>query len=254
MAGEYSDITVEISGETAVITLDRPELLNALSSRTYRELADAMADLSLCAEVGAIIITGAGRAFSSGGDLKEVGAFADDDAGRRRMARDMVDASHACFAALEGSDQIVVCAVNGLAYAGGLILALCSDIVLAAESAVFQVPEASVGLSDPFLPVRLPQYVGLALAKDIIFSGRKLSAREALSIGLIARVVGDEELMARATEVALGCAQASTTTRRSYKWLLSRQVPGFDRRAHMDSLLSEAAAHGMREFAGRSRR
>jgi enoyl-CoA hydratase/carnithine racemase len=177
-------VKVERRGRAALLTLDRPERMNALSRDTLLALGRLGRELAADPEVRAIVLTGAGdKAFCAGADLKERQGFSDDD------VRAQVGLYRTELAALDRSPKPVVAALNGVAFGGGLELALVCDLRVA-------VPEAKVGLPETTLGIipgaggtqRLPRIVGEARAKEMILLGRRLTAQEALAWGLVNRV------------------------------------------------------------------
>jgi methylglutaconyl-CoA hydratase len=177
-------VKVERRGRAAILTLDRPERRNALSRDTLLALGRLGRELAADPEVRAIVLTGAGdKAFCAGADLKERQGFSDDD------VRAQVGLYRTELAALDRSPKPVVAALNGVAFGGGLELALVCDLRVA-------VPEAKVGLPETTLGIipgaggtqRLPRIIGEARAKEMILLGRPLSAQEALAWGLVNRV------------------------------------------------------------------
>jgi methylglutaconyl-CoA hydratase len=184
MSGEASPIRVERRGTVALWTIDRPDRMNALSRGTllaFGKLArEAVGDKA----VRAIVITGAGeKAFCAGADLKERQGMTEND------VRLQVELYRSELGPLDRSPKPVVAAVNGVAYGGGLELALVADLRVAAEHALLALPETTLGI----IPgaggtQRLPRLVGEARAKEMILLGRRLTATEALAWGLVNRV------------------------------------------------------------------
>lgn len=181
----YEDITVEREGAVGIVTLDRPEVLNALSPRLLTELVDALEDFDRDPEVRCIALLGSDRAFAAGADI---GTMA--DASPIDMLRDNT------FARIERIRELatpVVAGVSGFALGGGCELAMACDLIVASEGAQFGQPEINLGI----IPgaggtQRLPRAVGKALAMDMVLTGRALSAAEARDAGLVARVVAAE--------------------------------------------------------------
>ena len=180
-----------VADDIAIITLNRPENLNAVIPRLVDELCDAL-DAAIAAGVGAAILAGEGRSFCAGHDLKyERGA----DESESRTQDIMRIVRKAPFP--------VIAAVQGYAVGAGCEFALCSDLVIAAESAQFGFPEVSVGLAiTGGISQVLPLAVGLARAKELVLSGEFFSAQQALQMGLINRIVADQELSDSAMEWA----------------------------------------------------
>ncbi len=180
-----------------LLTVDRQEKLNALNPQVTEEIGQALLDVEQDAP-RAIIVTGAGdRAFVAGADISEMSRMEPLEAKR------FTEIGHAAMALLDKSPIPTIAAVNGFALGGGCELALACDIRIAAENALFGFPEVGLGI----LPgmggtQRLPRLVGPALAKELIFSGRRIDAAEAKDIGLVNRVVAEGEALNAARELA----------------------------------------------------
>jgi methylglutaconyl-CoA hydratase len=199
-------VRYQVAGQVATITLDRPEKLNAMDRQMFAELEAAAAMAGGDPAVRAVVVTGAGRAFSSGLDVAEFAAMGDPAAAERVVA----DVQRA-ISAFELLPKPVVAAVNGLAFGGGLQLAIACDLRLAAERAEF----ASMEMRWAIVPdlggtERLPRLVGLGRAKELIFTGRQVGAEEAQRIGLVNRVVPERDLAIEAAELAGGLAAGPT--------------------------------------------
>jgi enoyl-CoA hydratase/carnithine racemase len=177
-------VKLERRGRAAIVTLDRPDRMNALSRETLLELGRLGRELATDSEVRAIVLTGAGdKAFCAGADLKERQGFSDDD------VRAQVGLYRSELTSLDRSPKPVVAALNGVAFGGGLELALVCDLRVAAPEAKLALPETTLGI----IPgaggtQRLPRIVGEARAKEMILLGRRLTAQEALAWGLVNRV------------------------------------------------------------------
>jgi enoyl-CoA hydratase/carnithine racemase len=199
-------VRYEVAGQVATVTLDRPEKLNAMDRQMFGELEAAAASAAGDPTVRAVVVTGAGRAFSSGLDVAEFAAMSDPAAAERVVA----DLQRA-ISAVELLPKPVVAAVNGLAFGGGLQLAIACDLRLASDRAEF----ASMEMRWAIVPdmggtERLPRLVGLGRAKELIFTGRPVGADEALRIGLVNRVVPAHDLATEAAELAGGLAAGPT--------------------------------------------
>jgi len=175
-------------GKIVEITLNRPDVLNALNLELYTELGDALVAASDDADIQVIVITGAGRAFSSGGDLKQ------GDLVNRDYPRRLAVASHRMFKQILASDKTVVAKVNGIAQAGGLLIVAASDLAIASERATFKCPEALVGIWEPYSPVLLTPQIGLKRTKNLLLACETVDAAEAERIGLINRAVPHDQL------------------------------------------------------------
>lgn len=220
---EAPGIRVEREGGLALVTLDRADKLNPLDWGTVRELRDAVAALEREADVAVVVITGAGRAFSAGGDLAGYLRLYRSPADFRAFLQDF----HDLLAAIEASAKIYVAAVNGFCVAGGLELILACDLVLAAESA--QIGDGHLNFGQ--LPgaggsQRLPRAIGVLRAKHLMLSGALLPAREAERIGLVGEVVPDGRLVERARELAAGLLEKSRSGVRGMKHLVNAGMQG----------------------------
>jgi enoyl-CoA hydratase len=186
-------------GGIATVTLNRPTKLNALNRELRTAFCHTMQALRDDQSVGVVIITGAGRGFCAGLDLKELGAESTRESGA--VVRDTTNVSFVTV--IEDMAVPVIAAVNGFAITGGFELALACDIMLAAESAQFADTHARVGvMPGGGMSARLPRAVGLRKAKELSLTGNYLSAREAERLGLVNRVVRDDRLLAEARELA----------------------------------------------------
>jgi 2-(1,2-epoxy-1,2-dihydrophenyl)acetyl-CoA isomerase len=189
-----SELLVERRGAVVMLTLNRPERLNALTGALADEIGRTLRELEADPDVRAVVLTGAGRGFSSGADLKS------DSIGAERLLREHYNPLIRTIIELE---LPVVAAVNGVAAGAGASLAFACDLRLAAESARFQLSFVKVGLiPDAGATWMLPRLVGAARAAELALLARDLSAAEALDWGLVARVVGDGEAATAACELA----------------------------------------------------
>ncbi len=182
----------------ATVTMNRPEALNAFTSEQLAAMLETIRSLRGDRSVRCVILTGAGaRAFAAGADIKEmVDKTGDQGAAFGRLG-------HAVAGALEGLPQPTIAAVNGFALGGGTEVALACDIRLASENAVFAQPEVTLGILPGWgATQRLTRLVGPGLAAEIILSGRRVNADEALRIGLVNAVYPSDRLMAEALKLA----------------------------------------------------
>ena len=188
----------------AVITLNRPEKLNAITGELLDALYAALKEGEEDREVRALLLTGAGRAFSAGQDLTEFGDRKPDYEAHLRRYNRVVEA-------LSGLEKPLVVAVNGVAAGAGMSLALWGDLRLAAVGASFTTAFVRIGLvPDSGLSFLLPRLVGLAKAQELLLLSPRLSAEEALALGLVHRVVPAEKLMEEALSLAKELAQGPT--------------------------------------------
>ena len=190
-------IRLEKQGHAAVMTVSRPEALNALNSATLDELAAAAAKVAADEDIRVLVVTGEGKAFVAGADIGEMKSLNADE-GRAFGLK-----GQAALTAIEELPIPVIAAVNGFALGGGCELSLCADIRIASEKAKFGQPEVGLGITPGFGGTqRLPRVIGLSKAMELILTGRMIKADEALSIGLVDKVVPPEALMDEALALA----------------------------------------------------
>lgn len=189
----------------ALVTLDRPDRLNAMNHELVTDLHEALQSLATDAQCRAVILTGAGRGFCSGLDLKGAGpAPGTEGLGRAQAGMKAQQHIARLIPQMRSLPQPIIAAVNGPAAGGGLALALASDIRIAAESARFNVAFVRIGLSgcDVGVSWLLPRIVGATRAFEMMLTGRIIDAREAEQIGLVISVVPDDEVVEAAMNVA----------------------------------------------------
>ncbi len=191
------------SGQTRILTLNRPEVMNSFNFALLRELAEKVELFQWDPEVRVIIITGAEKAFCAGADLKERATMPED------QVRKFIFTLRSLFTFIELMNKPVIAAVNGIALGGGTELALACDIRIASES-------ATMGLTETRLAIipggggtqRLPRIVGKGKAKELIFTGRRVDAKEALEIGLVNKVAPAGKLIDECLEMAAMICEA----------------------------------------------
>src|SRR5215203_745697 len=194
----FEQIIVTVEAGIAEVTLNRPDRYNALGSRMVGELGEALEEIEGSEEVRAMILTGAGdRAFCSGVDLKE---RAEMDADGRWSHNRALGAFAGRLARLQVP---TIAALNGLAFGGGLEIALACDFRIAAEGARFAIPEVGIGIMPGAGGTqRLPRLIGPTKAKELILTGRRVDARAALEMGLVSQVVPSDSLMEESATLA----------------------------------------------------
>ncbi len=193
----YRNIRVTVQENIALITISRPDVLNALNSETVTELLKAVQELEHDPRAHIVIITGDGKAFVAGADITEMNSKGPEE------ARTYSELGHSLMRAIQNMGKAAIAAVNGYALGGGTELALACDIRIASENAQFGLPETILGIIPGWgATQRMPRLVGTAVAKELIFTGEIISARRALEIGLVNRVVPDEDLMTAAMDMA----------------------------------------------------
>lgn len=192
---DYNNIRVDISESIATVTIDRPAVKNALNLETVQECHAALAELAANADVGVLILTGAGESsFVSGADINDIRA--------RGLQDGLAAINSSLFAALEKFARPTIAAVNGYALGGGCELALACDIRVAADTAKFGQPELGLGIiPGAGATQRLPRIVGMGWAKHLILTGEIIDAKQALEIGLVTAVMPASQLHVRAREL-----------------------------------------------------
>ncbi|HEV8191893.1 MAG TPA: enoyl-CoA hydratase-related protein [Ktedonobacterales bacterium] len=214
----YETLRYELSDGVAEITLNRPEAFNALNLAMARELDDVLRHCDDDAHVRAVLLTGSGKAFCAGGDLK---SFAAEDEHIGVHVKDVTTALHDAVSRMARMNAPVVAAVNGAAAGGGMALALACDVMVAAAAARFTMAYTRVGLTpDGSSTYFLPRLVGLRRALDLTLTNRVLSATEAEAWGIAAYVVPDAELLPKARELARTLAAGATRALGGAKRLL----------------------------------
>jgi enoyl-CoA hydratase len=245
----YSTILVETRGPVGLITLNRPEALNALSAMLIRELGEALDAFEADDAVGAVIVTGSEKAFAAGADIKEM-------AGRSYMDVYLSDFITKGWERITTCRKPVVAAVAGFALGGGCEVAMMCDTIIAAETAKFGQPEINLGV----IPgaggtQRLARFVGKAKAMDMVLTGRMMDAAEAERSGLVSRVVPADKLIEEALKIATRMAElsrpavlmAKEAVNRAFETTLSEGVR-FERRLFHSLFATEDQKEGMAAF------
>ncbi len=192
----YQNILTEIRDRIGIITVNRPKVLNALNEDTVGELFSAVKEFDSNKDIRVVVITGAGeKAFVAGADISGFPAMG------KEGALKFAEAGHQLMNAIEASTKPVIAAVNGYALGGGTELALACDFIYASDNAVFGLPEVSLGIFPGFGGTqRLNKVVGMARARELIYTGRKIKADEALRIGLVNKIVPQADLINEVTK------------------------------------------------------
>ncbi|MBI4596166.1 MAG: enoyl-CoA hydratase/isomerase family protein [Candidatus Tectomicrobia bacterium] len=212
----FENIILEKAAGVAKITLNRPNALNALSSRLLSELETAVKDCESDKAIKVVVITGAGRAFSAGADLKELSG-ADPD-----KTISVIKIFHRCFNVIENLGKPVIAAINGLALAGGLELVMACDLAVLSEDAKIGDQHANFGL----VPggggtQRLPRLIGIRRAKELMLTGVWLSPQEALEFGLVNKIAPTGKLMETVGELAKNLIKKSPMASKTIKYLVN---------------------------------
>ncbi|MFV3334681.1 enoyl-CoA hydratase/isomerase family protein [Pseudomonas sp. NY15437] len=237
-----SSIELCIEDGLARLTLANPERKNALSTAMVAELIDALTALRRNPEVRALLLSGAGGAFCSGGDVGSMGGTPEAGAVRMRMAE-----TNRLLAALADFDRPVVALVDGVAYGAGFSLALAADFVIASERARFCMAFARIGLvPDLAASWLLPRLVGMQRAREILYSAREIGAAEAVQLGIALESHPGERASERAEELARALARMSPPAFAMSKRLLARSFEN-DLATQLDA---EAAAQAVALTSG----
>ncbi|WP_395649767.1 enoyl-CoA hydratase/isomerase family protein [Brevundimonas sp.] len=228
------EIRVEVDGPVRIVTLNRPDERNAVSKAMLFALTDLVVRLNEDADVGAVVITGAGRAFSAGGDFQHFVRSSKEP----EVSRATLDNSRRFITAMQDLKAPIVAAINGPAVGfGGTLAALC-DIVLIADGAFISEPHVNIGLVlGDGISITWPLYMGLLKAKEYILTGDRISATEAVACGLANRVVASDDLMPEALALAHRLAAQPREALQHSKAILNGYI-----KAHMATTLEEVLA------------
>lgn len=206
----YQNVIYSKEGHIATVQLNRPQRLNALDSVMPRELGAVFYDMELDKEVWIVILTGDDRAFSAGADIRE------------DRPPEWLRGLNRLFNRIEAFEKPVIAAVNGYCLGGGLELALCCDIIIAAETAQFGMAEMKIGaIPGAGGTQRLPRAVGMLKAKELIFSGDPIDGKEAYRIGLANKVVPPGKVLEEARKLALTLIDRPPLTMRRAKYCVN---------------------------------
>jgi enoyl-CoA hydratase len=217
---EFKNIIVEIKDKVGIVKMNRPEALNALNTETLLELSKAMHELSFENEnVRVIILTGEGKAFVAGADIAAMKDMLPLE------ARKFSELGQRIFHFIATQEKPVIAAVNGFALGGGCELALACDIRIASDKAKLGQPEVNLGVIPGFAGTqRLSRLVGMAKAKEMIFTGDMVDAQTAFSIGLVNQVVPADQLMNVCMELANKIASKGPTAVKLAKTVINRGI------------------------------
>jgi enoyl-CoA hydratase len=245
----YEHILVETRGAVGLVTLNRPEALNALCAALIKELAEALDAFEADDAIGAIVLTGSDKAFAAGADIKEM-------SGRSYMDVYLSDFITVGWERVSTCRKPIVAAVAGYALGGGCEMAMMCDYIIAADSARFGQPEITIGaIPGAGGTQRLPRFVGKAKAMEMCLTGRMMDADEAERSGLVSRVVPAAELLDEAVKSAAKVAAMSQpiammvkeSVNRAYETTLAEGVL-FERRTFHSVFATEDQKEGMHAF------
>ena len=251
----YETIQFKVHGGVAVITLNRPESLNALTLAVAGEFKAALAE-ALTQGARAIVLTGAGRAFCAGGDLREMQKIASQNGRVEAFFDEPLRELNDCIMLIRRTPLPIIAAVHGAASGGGCNLALACDVVIAGESARFNQAFVKIGLvPDCGGTFILPRLVGWRRATQLMMTGEVVTAPQALAMGMINAVVADEQLIAQAMAMAEALAAAPTAAIGRIKELLEASANNdygeqleLEREAQLKSGLTKDFKEGVAAF------
>ena len=218
----------------AVVTINRPDRMNAMNKTFFYELSAVFEDLDADDGVGSAVLTGAGRAFSAGGDIEMFESLTDTQAYRRQVKLVLK-----AFNDVEMADIPVIGAINGIAYGGGTELTLACDLAIASERARFAFKEVTVGLMPSYGVLRGPDVMGLRATRYLALTGRDIDAHRARELGLVDEVVAHDDLLDEAIALAAQIASNARFGVRYGKTFINRNqgYPGFRESVDATALL-----------------
>jgi enoyl-CoA hydratase/carnithine racemase len=234
-------------GAFATVTVDRPDARNALTPAMYFGIRYAIDLVNRDDALHGLLLTGVGDVFIPGGDMSgsNVDGWAD--------LPGLLGMDNTPFDAVRRSPKPIVTAVNGIAQGGGLMIAMLSDVTVASERATFRAPELLRGIADTNYAQVLPRQIGPARARDMLMTGRLVTAAEARDWGLVARVVPHAELRLSAVDALEACMRTAPDARLAVKRVLHEYYGAYDRMAMDASLIGPEMPEGYRAFKeGRS--
>lgn len=237
-------VRFERHGPIARCVVDRPERRNAMTAAMYFAVRYATNLVDADPDLAALVLTGTGDVFIPGGDLNQ---DADDEWEIGRYL--YMDSTP--FDALRQARTPVVAAVNGICQGGGLMIAMLSDLAVASDRATFRAPELLRGIADTNYAQILPRQIGPARARDMLFTGRVVTAQEALDWGIVARVVPHDDLLDAATEAAAAMARTAPGARGDIKRSLDQYYGLYDRIGMVTSLRGPETLEGYLAFTER---
>lgn len=206
-------------GHVGILTMNRPEALNALSNAVFQDLTKALDEVERNEDIYVFIITGAGRAFVAGADISEMTTM------NVAQGKALADLGNSVYLRIENMEKPSIAAINGFALGGGCEMALSCDIRIASDKAKFGQPEVGLGIIPGFGGTqRMARIVGTGHALELILTGRTIGAQYAQEIGLVNRVVPHDELMEKALEIAETISRQAQLAVRSSKQAVRRGI------------------------------
>jgi enoyl-CoA hydratase/carnithine racemase len=239
-------LSLQRQGPIAVCTIDRPEARNAMTPAMYFGIRYAVGLVNGDPGLAGLLITGTGDVFAPGGDMTGGGGADDWITFGAALGMDVTP-----FDAVRTSAKPVVSAVNGLCQGGGMQIALCSDLSVVSERATFRVPELFRGYADTYYSQMLVRLIGPVRTRDLMFTGRLLTAQEALDWGLVTRVVPHESLFETAHDLLAQSCRTAPRARSVIKSSIDNYLGLYDRIGMTSSLMDAEAREGVRAFKER---
>jgi 2-(1,2-epoxy-1,2-dihydrophenyl)acetyl-CoA isomerase len=243
---QLETVNLLLADGVATVELNRPAALNAWNTQLGLDLLAALRRVAEDDAVRAVLITGAGRAFSSGADLKDLSGGETTPDGRPDVYKTLTERYHPIMHAIREMGKPVIAAVNGPAVGIGCSLALCCDLIVAAESAYFLLAFVNIGLvPDGGSSLFVPSRIGMARATELAMLGERLGAARALEWGLINRVVADERLQQEVSTLAARLSGGPTrsyagTKRQLNNWLYSRMAEQLELEARIQREMADS--------------
>lgn len=245
---QWHDTIQTIGDGVYDILLNRPAKRNAFSPRMYHEVKLGILGAGVHPEVDSILIRGQDGAFAAGGDLAEFLAILDQPAHEFLPAFAQAFEETLPFRAILECPKPVVAMIDGLCLAGGLVVAAASDIAIATPRSKFGVPEARVGLADPFCATLLPPSMGLSRARYLMLTGDMIDAATAFQWGLLHKVVPEDQLDAEVRRVLRQLKQVSPDARRAYKKAVNDPIPHMSTDVVLGPVMTANGREGLRAF------
>ena len=246
---EYQVLKINVSEGVAVVTISRPQALNALNTRFFQEMDSLIDELGKRDDAKVVILTGEGKAFVAGADISEMAAKSQEE------GKEFSRWGQKTFRSLELLDKPVIAAVNGFALGGGCELALACDFRIASSKAKFGQPEVNLGVIPGYAATqRLPRLIGLGNALYLLMTAEMIGAEEALRLGLVQKVVEPEQLMETAMAIAKTIVSKGPKAVKLVKEIVRRGIlMDFEAGCTLESeafgsLFENEAAEGMRAF------
>jgi enoyl-CoA hydratase/carnithine racemase len=235
----------ERHGPLAHCVVDRPEKRNAMTPAMYFGVRRAVDVVNQDQSLAGLLITGVGDVFIPGGDMSH---DYDDNWGD---LSGLLHIDNTPFEAIRNSAKPVVSAINGIAQGGGMMIAMLSDVAVASDRATFRAPELFRGIADMNYAQILPHHVGIARARDLLMTGRTLTAEDAADWGVVSRVASHDDLMTSAVEALTQCCWAAPKARGHVKRGINMQYGLYDRMTFTSTMFEDEFAEGWQAFAAR---